>query len=370
MIYWERFFQIFVLGNKDMKTICFTGGGSSGHVTPNLAIIQELQKENINVFYIGSYAGIEKELVTKENIKYYPISSGKLRRYFSWQNFIDPYKITIGIIQAFFKLRKLKPAVVFSKGGFVSFPVALAAKFNKIPVVAHESDMVSGLANKLVFPLAEKICVTFDATKNNIGAKAKVCVTGSPIRSGFFLGDKQKALQQFQLDPNKKTILVTGGGLGSAIINQVIIESLPELLKNFNVIHLTGKGKINSGITEKNYIQREYMHEELFDVMALADLVISRAGSNTLYELILLKKKHILIPLSKKASRGDQIDNAKFFEEKKLSYVIQEEVLNSQDLIKMINTVFISAPEYEQRLSEFNCPNGTESITAILKSYL
>ncbi len=354
-----------------MKKICFTGGGSSGHVTPNLAIIKQLQEKNIEVFYIGSYKGIEKELVEKEKILFFAISSGKLRRYFSWENFIDPFKILKGVIQAYFKLNKLKPSVVFSKGGFVTFPVALAAKVLKIPVVVHESDFIPGLANKLVFPLADKICVTFDATGKNIKYKNKIIVTGSPIRKDFFSGDKEKALKLFNLDSSKRTILVIGGGLGSTIINQVVTEILPQLLTSFNVIHLTGKGKLTETlIKEKNYVQIEYMHEELFDVMALADLVISRAGSNSLYELILLKKKHILIPLSKKASRGDQIDNAKFFEAKNLSYVIQEEALKKELLLKTIDTVYQQQIEYEQRLANYHCPNGTEEIAKILQVYL
>lgn len=354
-----------------MNMIGFTGGGSSGHVTPNLAIIKQLQHENVPIFYIGTYTGIEKELIQKANIPYFPISSGKLRRYFSWENFIDPFKILKGLVQAYFILRKQKPKVIFSKGGFVTFPVAVAAKLNRIPVVVHESDFIPGLANKLVFPFAEKICVTFEETKNNIKYKSKIAVTGAPIREEFFQGNKENALKLFSLDNTRKTILIIGGGLGSAIINQTIYVCLPELLKNYNVIHLTGKGKINPEIpSQKNYVQTEYLHNELFDAMALADLVISRAGSNALYELILLKKKHILIPLSQKASRGDQIDNANYFAKKGLSYVIAEEQLNRESLLKMLNTVFANAYDYEQRINNFHCQNGTESIAAILKSYL
>lgn len=354
-----------------MKMIGFTGGGSSGHVTPNLAIIKQLRREDIEIFYIGTYTGIEKELVKKENIPYFPISSGKLRRYFSWENFIDPFKILKGLVQAYFILRKQKPKVIFSKGGFVTFPVAVAAKLNKIPVVVHESDFIPGLANKLVFPFAEKICVTFEETKKNIKYKSKIVVTGAPIREEFFQGNEKNALKLFSLDNAKKTILIIGGGLGSAVINQTIYACLPELLKNYNVIHLTGKGKINSEIpSQKNYIQTEYLHHELFDAMALADMVISRAGSNALYELILLKKKHILIPLSKKASRGDQIDNAEYFSKKGLSYVLPEEQLNREMLLQMINKIFTNAHEYEKRISNFDCPNGIKTIAAILKSYL
>lgn len=354
-----------------MKKIGFTGGGSSGHVTPNIAIIDDLLSKQIDIFYIGSYKGIEKELIEKKNIPYYPISSGKLRRYFSWENFIDPFKIFKGICQTYFILKKLKPNVIFSKGGFVTFPVAVAAKLNNIPVVCHESDFVPGLANKLVFPLVDKICLTFDATKNNIHYKEKIIVTGSPIRKDFFYGNKENFREKYHLSSDKKTILAMGGGLGSEIINQVIYNCLDELLKRFNIIHITGKQKLNSSyLNTKNYVQKEYINEEMFDAMALADLVISRAGSNTLYELILLKKKHILIPLSKKASRGDQIDNAQYFEEKKLSYVIQEEKLNAKNLLTVIENIFFEEEAYQDRLNKNICPNGTNIIVSVLMNYL
>lgn len=353
-----------------MKKICFTGGGSSGHVTPNLAIIEALPKE-VSVFYIGSYKGIEKELVQKNNIAYYAISSGKLRRYFSWENFIDPFKILKGIIQAYFKLKKLKPNIVFSKGGFVTFPVALAAKLNKIPVICHESDFIPGLANKLVFPLAETICLTFEASKRHIKYKDKLEITGAPIRSAFLRGDKERALKTYNFDRSKKTLLVTGGGLGSVIINDTIWQCLDELLQQFNVIHLTGRGKSNKEMMGKeNYAQLDYLNEPLFDAMALADLVISRAGSNSLYELLLLKKQHILIPLSKKASRGDQIDNAHYFEEKGLSFVLHEEDLSKQNLMSLIKETMKNSENYQNRLNEYHCPNGTEKIVSILKNYV
>lgn len=352
-----------------MKKICFTGGGSSGHVTPNLAIIELVKDQNTEVFYIGSYDGIERSIVEKTNTPYYPISSGKLRRYFSWQNFIDPFKILLGVMQAFFILKKLKPKVVFSKGGFVTFPVAMAAKLNNIPLLVHESDFVPGLANKLAFPFAKTICLTFDATKKYIKNKAKIKITGAPLRQAVFEADREKAIKQFALDRSRATILVTGGGQGSLIINHVIYESLDKLLEKFNVIHLTGVGKLNNAIANKqNYIQVEYMHEALFDAMALADLVISRSGSNALYEIISLKKKNILIPLSKKASRGDQIDNANYFSQKGLSYVIQEEQLSSETLLKTIHEVFNHQENYEKKLSDYKCKNGVQEIVSLLTS--
>ncbi len=354
-----------------MKTICFTGGGSSGHVTPNLAIINALSEDKLQLIYIGSKAGIEKNLVTNENIPYYPIQSGKLRRYFSWQNFIDPLKILAGICQSFKILRKKQVDLVFSKGGFVSFPVVFAAYLKKIPVICHESDLVPGLANKLSFPFCEKICVTFAQSANNISYKNKTMITGAPVRKALFKGDKNSIIKKYNLDKTKKTLLITGGGAGSKVINDTVQMILEDLIEHYNIIHITGKDKLNKNFeTIPGYIQVEYLQEQMSDAMNLADIVISRAGSNTLYELILLKKNHILIPLSKKASRGDQIDNARYFEKAGLSTVIEEEKLSKETLLEAIKSVETHFSEQQQRLQTYECPNGTDKIVALIHQLL
>ncbi len=318
------------------KKIIFTGGGSAGHVTPNLALIEKFLKENWEIGYIGSKIGIEKELITKFGVPYYAIITGKLRRYFSWQNFIDPIKVFWGIIQATILTYKLKPTVVFSKGGFVSLPVVIAAWLLRIPVIIHESDLTIGLTNKLCFPLATKICVTFPETIEQIADKTKGVVTGTPIRQDFFLGNAELGRRICGFTPDKKIILVFGGSLGAEKINKVIRMLLPTMLERFQIVHITGKNHMDSTLQYKSYKQFEYLHEAFPHILAAADLVISRSGANSVYELIALRKPNILLPLSKTASRGDQIVNAKYCYAHGLSEMILENQLTSQLLLEKI----------------------------------
>ena len=280
------------------KTIILTGGGSAGHVTPNIALISKLQENNWSIHYIGTEHGIEKKLISPLNFPYHVIPSGKLRRYFSWQNFIDPFKVLAGVAKSIALCLKIKPCVIFSKGGFVSLPVVIAGYLTRTPVILHESDLTPGLANKLSFPFAKKILLTFDETKKYFKNKNKLVVTGTPIRPQLFLGNKQKGLAFAGLDNTKPVILIICGSLGSKLINETVRHILPELLTHYSVIHICGKGQINADLMkEKNYKQFEYVHDELADVFACADLVISRSGANSLSELLALRKVAILIPL-------------------------------------------------------------------------
>jgi UDP-N-acetylglucosamine--N-acetylmuramyl-(pentapeptide) pyrophosphoryl-undecaprenol N-acetylglucosamine transferase len=321
------------------KKILFTGGGSAGHVTPNLALIKKFQQEGWEVNYIGSQTGIEKEIITKLAIPYYAIATGKLRRYFSWQNFIDPWKIIFGIIQAFILIRKLKPNAVFSKGGFVAFPVVVAAWINRIPTIIHEADLTIGLANRLCLPFATKICVAFPETIAQIKNKEKAIITGIPIREDFFRGSVERGRTICGFTSDKKILLVFGGSLGADQINKVVRQLLPNILERFQIVHVCGEGKIDPNCNYTGYRQFAYLHEEFPDILAAADLVISRSGANSLYELIALRKPNILIPLAKTASRGDQILNAKYCAERGFSVVIFQEQLTPELLLEKIALV-------------------------------
>ena len=310
-----------------MKRIILTGGGTAGHVTPNMALVPALQKKGFDIRYIGSYEGMERKLIEDINIPYYGISSGKLRRYFDLKNFSDPFKVMKGYFEARAFMRKLKPDIVFSKGGFVTVPVVLAAKHKGIPVIIHESDMTPGLANKLSLPSASKVCCNFPETLKHL-PEGKAVLTGSPIREELFQGDTEKGLQFCGFDHTKPVLLVMGGSLGSVAINNAVRGQLNTLLKKFQIVHLCGNGNLDKSLEgTSGYVQFEYIKDELRDLFACADLMISRAGANAICEILALRKPNILIPLSAQASRGDQILNAASFEKQAQQYRIQQKCL-------------------------------------------
>ena len=350
-----------------MKRIVLTGGGTAGHVTPNIALIPRLRELNYDICYIGSYDGIEKKLIEEFHIPYYGISSGKLRRYFDPKNFSDPFKVLKGIGEARRILKELKPNVVFSKGGFVSVPVVLAAKRLHIPIIIHESDLTPGLANKICIPAASKVCCNFPETLSHLPAD-KAVLTGSPIRQELLRGNAIAALEFCHFTANKPVILVMGGSLGSAAINDTIRGVLPELLKNFQVIHLCGKGKLDPHLKDvQGYVQFEYIKDELRDLFALADIVISRAGANAICELLALHKPNILIPLSAKASRGDQILNARSFEAQGFSIVLEEEAVTNLTLLNAIHTLMENKETYIQAMKNSNQQDSIATITGLIE---
>ncbi len=352
------------------RKIIFTGGGSAGHVTPNIALITECKKHDWDVYYIGSKHGMEKDLISTLAIPYFAITTGKLRRYFSWRNFIDPFKILFGIWQAFWLCRKISPLIVFSKGGFVAFPVVVAAWLNRIPVIVHESDLTPGLANKLSFPFADQICVTFDVTKEHIMQQDKVVVTGTPIRPELFHGDVLDGLKACGFGSNKPVILIYAGGSGSQAINRTIRALLPQLLKKFQVAHVCGKNNVDSKLDQPGYKQFEYLQQELPGIMACTDLVIARSGANSLYELLTLQKPHILIPLPKKASRGDQIANAQYFAKQGMSQVIFEETLTPAKLYEKIVWLYENKQETLDKLADYKKVDSVAIIYDILATYI
>lgn len=347
-----------------MKRIILTGGGTAGHVTPNIALLPHLKELGYDIQYIGSYTGIEKELIEPFGIPYHGISSGKLRRYFSVQNFTDPFRVLKGFREAHKLIRQLKPDVIFSKGGFVSVPVVLAGKRCKVPVIIHESDMTPGLANKIAIPTAAKVCCNFPETLKSL-PKGKAVLTGSPIRQELLSGNKIAAMDMCHFTSDKPVILVIGGSLGAVAVNNAVREALPELLKDFQIIHLCGKGKMDESLKDvEGYCQFEYIKNELRNLFALADIVISRAGANAICELLALHKPNLLIPLSANASRGDQILNARSFERQGFSLVLEEEQLTKETLLAAVKNL------YENRTTFINSMKNSgqqDSIGTIIK---
>ena len=345
-----------------MKKIVMTGGGTAGHVTPNIALMPALKEDGYDISYIGSYDGIERQLIEELNVPYYGISSGKLRRYFDLKNFTDPFKVIKGYFEAKKVLKKLKPDVVFSKGGFVTVPVVLAAKSCKIPAIIHESDMTPGLANKLAIPSAYKVCHNFPETASSL-PEGKAVLSGSPIRQELLNGNREKGLQICGFRADKPVILVIGGSLGAEAINKAVRKALPDLLPYYQIIHVCGKGKVDTSIKNGNgYIQFDYVREELTHLLAAADLVISRAGSNAICEFLALKKPNILIPLPANASRGDQILNAASFEKQGFSYVLPEENVTDESLIQAVNHVFEDRDTYIYAMSSNPASNAIDII--------
>ncbi len=350
-----------------MKRIVLTGGGTAGHVTPNMALIPELQKLDYDIHYIGSYDGMEKKLIEDLGICYHGISSGKLRRYFSMKNFSDPFRVLRGISEAKKILKELQPDVIFSKGGFVTVPVVFAAHSIGKPVIIHESDMTPGLANKLALPKATKVCCNFPETKELFPAD-KAVVTGTPIRKELFNGDAVLAYNYCGFTEQKPVLMVVGGSSGSVIINNAIRENLNRLLKQFNVIHLCGKDNLDTSLNGKSgYVQFEYVKKELSNMLALCDIIISRAGANAICELLALRKPNILIPLSAAASRGDQILNADSFKKSGYSYVIKEEELNTETLFSAIDEVFHNKNKYIKAMEESNLTDSTGIIINMIE---
>ncbi len=329
-----------------MKRIVLTGGGTAGHVTPNIALLPSLREAGYDIHYIGSYNGIEKQLMHDYGIPYTGIATGKFRRYFDVKNFTDPFRVNKGFIEAGKFLKKYKPDVVFSKGGFVSVPVVRAAALQGIPCIIHESDMTPGLANKLCFRVSKKICCNFPETVKLLPS-SKAVLTGTPIRAELFTGDAAKGREFCGFTDDKPVIMVTGGSLGAEGVNLAIREALPKLLESYNIVHLCGKNKLDKSFSKvEGYKQFEYIKDEMKDLFAMADVVISRAGANAICEILALKKPNILIPLPSKSSRGDQLLNAKSFEDAGYSVVLEQEKLNPSVLYKTVNRVYEKREKY------------------------
>lgn len=347
-----------------MKKIVLTGGGSAGHVTPNIALLPAIKNAGYEITYMGSYDGIEKKLISDFDIPYVGISTGKFRRYLDPKNFTDPFRVIKGFSEARKFLRTYQPDVVFSKGGFVSVPVVRAAASLKIPCIIHESDMTPGLANKLSIPVAAKVCCNFPETMNLV-PKNKAVLTGSPIRAELSLGNRLVGLDLCGFSANSPVIMVIGGSLGAENVNKVVREALPNLLTDFQIVHLCGKGKMdNLLLNTAGYRQFEYIKAELKDLFAMADIVISRAGANAICELLALKKPNILIPLPSSSSRGDQLLNAKSFESQGFSIVLNEDDLTPELLVDKVHELYFTRQTYRDAMLK---SGQMDSVSTIMK---
>ena len=350
---------------KENKRIIFTGGGTAGHVTPNIALIEPLLREGWEVHYIGSENGMERGLIAAlSGVTYHGISTGKLRRYFSWQNFIDPFRVIKGYFQARKLIREIQPSVIFSKGGFVSVPVVLGA--GKVPVVAHESDYSPGLSNRIATRFTDKVCLSFEDTLQHV-SKGKGIFTGTPIRPALYDGDRERALAFTGLTGEKPVLLVMGGSLGAQKLNELVRAALPQLCERYDIIHLCGKGKNDCDCVACGYHQYEYIDKELPDLFALSDVVLSRAGANSVFELLALNKPSVLVPLTSASSRGDQLLNANYMEKKGYAKVVDQNTATTDSLVAAIDEVYQQRAQYAERMCEDTRSDGTETILTIIK---
>jgi UDP-N-acetylglucosamine--N-acetylmuramyl-(pentapeptide) pyrophosphoryl-undecaprenol N-acetylglucosamine transferase len=349
-----------------MKTVVLTGGGTSGHVTPNIALLPGLKSLGFDIHYIGSKNGIEKQLIQKEGIPYHAISAGKLRRYLDMKNITDIFRIMGGFAQALSVLGKVKPDVVFSKGGFVSCPVVWAAWFRRVPVIIHESDITPGLTNKLSMPFAKKVCYTFPESEKHMSNK-KACLTGLPVRPSIMAGDRAQGYRLCGFSDKKPVLMIIGGSQGSENINKAVRQVLQELLQAFQVCHICGNGNVKPELEGmKGYRQFEYVNDELKDLFASSDILVSRAGATTLFEILALRRPALLIPLSKNASRGDQILNAESFQRQGYSDVLSEESLSGDALLDRTTRLYLNRSQYIRAMQDNPFRNGAETIVELI----
>lgn len=345
-----------------MSKIMFTGGGTLGHVMPNLYLIEELKGEN-EIYYIGSN-GIEKDKVKSENIIYYEISSTKLFRGKFIRNLSIPFKLIRAINQAKKVLKDTKPDIVVSKGGYVSLPVCIAARKLKIPIIGHESDYSFGLANKIILKISNVMCVNFE----HLVSLSKNIVYTGPIISNDFKLINIKSDIKLNLDPNKPTILFIGGSSGSKKINETVINALPRLIQLYNVIHIVGRGNLTK-VQGENYNQIEICNNMPY-IYSISDLVVGRSGAGVIFECAYMQKPMLLIPLQNKNSRGDQVQNAKYFKSKGGARILLEAELNSVTLCKNIELAYKNIDKMKANLKKMDLSKGKDKMLKIIKDNL
>ena len=347
-------------GGRRLSRVVVAGGGSAGHVVPALPVMEALGRQGVEVHFVGGLDGIERRLATPSATAYHGITTGKLRRYFSLQNLADCFRVPVGVWQAWRLLGRLRPQVVFSKGGFVSFPVVLGAWLRRIPAVAHESDLTPGLANRLAAPFVARLCVNFEPPSP---ANRAVAVTGTPLREALLAGDAARGRARLNLTDEKPVLLVVGGSLGAARLNAVVRDALGELLATYSVVHVCGAGKIAPALRDlTGYTQLEYVEAGWGDIIAAAELVVSRAGAGALYEWLALGKPHLLVPLPKRASRGDQIENAAFAAAQGWSEVLHEDALNPKTLLDGLAKLAAESPRIRRRLAGFQARDSVRLV--------
>lgn len=346
--------------------ILLTGGGTAGHVIPHIAMLDDFRKHFDKIVYIGSQNGIEKDIISNQkDIVYYPITTTKLVRQKIFTNLLIPFKLAKGVYDAHKILKQEKPNIIFSKGGFVSLPVVIASKYMRIPVVAHESDLSMGLANKLSKPYVSVICTTFEKTANSV--KNKGIYTGSPMRTNMLIS-KEKAKQKLGITTTKPILVITGGSQGAKFINKKIRQEIKQITKKFYVIHLTGKNNIDNSLKDlKDYMQIDFT-SDMGTILSCADIVVSRAGSNTIFELAVLRKPMLLIPLPKGNSRGDQVDNAKYFNHMGYANFVTEDQLENAPLLPHILSTYKDSDTLKNRLSTSNIKEGNQVLLKVIMS--
>ena len=350
-----------------MKKIVLTGGGTLGHVTPHLALIPHLKEKGYEIHYVGTENGMEAgKMKAVEGIVYHAVKSGKLRRYFSWQNFTDPFRVIAGAFQSAHLMGKIKPDVVFSKGGFVAVPVVFGAWLRRIPVLCHESDLTPGLANKLCKPFAKKFATTFPECAEALGKKAEM--TGTPLRPELFRGSREKGLEDAGFDGKKPVLMMMGGSSGAQRVNACLREALDELTKDFDVLHVCGKGNLDASLDGlKGYTQVEFLDADLPDAMACTDLVLSRAGANALCEFQALGRPMLLIPYPKGASRGDQILNAKSLQKRGLCHVLMQENMTRETLVQAVRETWADKEKLTEALRNAPPADGTNRVLELIE---
>ena len=351
----------------ERKKIILTGGGTAGHVTPHLALIPRLMEKGYEIHYFGTEDGIEHTMMNHvEGVTYHSVKSGKLRRYHDWKNFTDPFRVLAGAVKARREIRKLHPAVCFSKGGFVAVPVVWGAWRSHVPILCHESDLTPGLANKLSAKFATRIVTTFPECAEALGEKAEM--VGTPMRPELFAGSRETGREIAGFTDDKPVLLMTGGSLGAQSINKVLRESLDDLLPDMNIIHICGKGNLDQNLLHTpGYAQFEFVTEELPHLFAAADVVLSRAGSNSLCELQALKKPMLLIPYPMGASRGDQIVNAESYRKRGLALVLNQDQMNKETLVQAIHELFEKKDQLTEALEKAPGINGTERVLELIE---
>lgn len=352
-----------------MKRIVLTGGGTAGHVTPNLALIPRLMEDGWEIHYIGADNSVEQKLIQEiPGVQFHCVSCGKFRRYFDPQNFSDPFRVIKGVFQASHVIKKIQPNVIFSKGGFVSVPVVYGARMHRIPIVIHESDMTPGLANKLSVPFAKALLCTFPEAAKLAGEKG--VYTGTPIRPEILTGNKERGMKAFHFEEGRPVLMVTGGSSGARAINEAVREALPKLLESFQVLHLCGHGNFDESLEgTPGYTQCEYLEGEMADAYACANLLISRAGSNTLCEILALRKPALLIPYPKTASRGDQIMNAESFEKRGLCHVLMQENMTSDALVSAVIDLYKDRGRLYEAMDREPTANGVDNVLQQIYKY-
>ncbi|MDV2582473.1 undecaprenyldiphospho-muramoylpentapeptide beta-N-acetylglucosaminyltransferase [Alkalibacillus haloalkaliphilus] len=348
--------------------LVFTGGGTAGHVVVNLALMPQFINEGYEIHYIGSYEGIERELVEgMDGVTYHGIATGKLRRYMSLENMKDPFRVLKGVMQARKIIKQVKPRLVFSKGGFVSVPVVMASRMAGVPSIIHESDYTPGLANKIATNFAKYILTTFPETNEHLPQKKAINI-GAIVRDELFDGDLNRAEEFTGFTREKPTLLVMGGSAGAQSINEAVRSALPQLLSHYQVIHLCGKGKLDDSINQEGYVQYEYVTDELKDLLALSNFVISRAGANAIFEFLALKKPMVLIPLSSQVSRGDQILNAKSFEKRGYAQVLEDEEVTMDSLVHAIQELKENESIYKQNMEAYQPLKTKDDVVDLIKN--